>query len=93
MAFDGGVYRIHPSGIASLNTPQQYCEKYLPLDREFFHVSHSPHARRIYCQTLQTCSEYYTPINKAKALRFALTQFLLNWKYKTLFKNITRIYR
>ena len=91
MAFNGGVYRIHPQGIASLNTPQQYCDNYLPLDREFYHKTHDPHARRTYCQTLQTCSEVYASTNKGKALLFAFRQFTLNGKYKTLYKNIIRI--
>lgn len=91
MQFNGGVYRIHPKGIASLNSPQQYCENYLPLDREFYKITRIPQARRIYCQTLQECSNVYTPSSKTKAFNFAFEQFLLNHNYKTFIKNIKRI--
>ena len=39
-AFFGGVYRMHPGGIASQITQKEYCKVSLPMDREFYHRTH-----------------------------------------------------
>ena len=91
-AFFGGIYRLHPGGIASQITQAEYCKVSLPMDREFYHKTHHPQARRIYGATLQNCVNVYASTNKYKAIRFALVELLVNRRYKTFGKNIIKIF-
>ncbi|MBR3411528.1 MAG: glycosyltransferase [Bacteroidales bacterium] len=90
-AFIGGVYRMHPGGMASLITQEEYCKVSLPMDREFYHRTRHPQARRIYGATLQTCINVYADTNKWKALYYSFLEFAVNCRHKTFGKNIARI--
>ena len=91
-AFVGGVYRLHPGGIASQITQKEYCKVSLPMDREFYLRTHHPQARRIYGATLQACINVYADTNKWKALYYSFIEFAVNCRYKTFGKNIVRIF-
>ncbi len=91
-AFFGGIYRLHPDGIASQISQAEYCKVSLPMDREFYHKTHHPQARRIYATTLQNCVNVYMDSNKCKAAYYALVEFLLTLQYKTFGKNIIKIF-
>lgn len=90
-AFNGGVYRYHTGGIHSMITKAQYCEESLFMDREFFHKTHEKGAKSIYCSTLQDAITTYGNINKIKALRYALIQYILSGKIKRFWKNLRTI--
>ena len=90
-AFVGGVYRMHGGGIASQISQAEYCKVSLPIDREFYHKTHDPQARRIYGETLQCCVDLYAATNKCKAAGYALVELIINRQYKTFGKNIIRL--
>ena len=92
-SFVGGVYRLHPKGLASLINPVEYCRVSLPIDREFYHRTHDKVAKRIYCETLQKSVDVYSKSDKAKALHYAAVEFFVNWKYKAFVKNVHRIFQ
>lgn len=91
-AFVGGVYRLHAGGIASQITMMEYCQISLPIDREFYHKTHHPQARRIYGETLQACYDVCSTTNKCKAIYYALFELTINRQYKTFAKNIIRLF-
>ncbi len=91
-AFFGGVYRLHPGGIASQISQAEYCKVSLPIDREFYHKTHHPQARRIYGATLQSCVNVYAGTNRCKAIYYALVEFWIDRRYKSFGKNIIRIF-
>ena len=90
-AFFGGIYRLHSGGIASQISQAEYCKVSLPMDREFYHKTHHPQARRIYAETLQNCVNVYAGTNRCKAVYYAALEFTVNRQYKTFGKNIIRI--
>ena len=59
----------------------------------FYHKTHHPQARRIYCDTLQNCVNIYAPISKCRASHYAAVEFAVNRCYKTFGKNIIQIFR
>jgi hypothetical protein len=91
-AFFGGVYRLHPGGIASQISQAEYCKVSLPIDREFYHKTHHPQARRIYGATLQNCVNVYASTNRCKAVYYALAELWIDRRYKSFGKNIIRIF-
>lgn len=91
-AFFGGVYRMHSGGVASQISPAEYCKVSLPTDREFYHKTHHPQARRIYGDTLQTCVNVYAGTNKCKAIYYAVVELAVNRQFKTFGKNFMKIF-
>ena len=92
-AFFGGIYRLHAGGIASQISQAEYCRVSLPMDREFYHKTHHPQARRIYGATLQNCVNVYAPISRCRATYYAIVEFAVNRRYKTFGKNIIKIFK
>ena len=92
-AFVGGVYRMHSGGVASQISRAEYCKITLPIDREFYHKTHHPQARRIYGETLQLCIEECVQRNRLRAFYYALVELLIGGQYKTFGKNVIRIVR
>ena len=91
-AFEGGVYRRHEGGIASLIDQMEYSRVSLPMDREFYHKTHDPQARLIYGATLQSCVNVYSSSKKGKALYYSFVELMVNRRYKTFGKNIVKIF-
>lgn len=90
-AFDGGVYRYHPGGINSMISKEEYCKVSLPMDREFYWKAKVDGTRQIYCETLQDVIEVSARTSKIKAIWYALVQYRVSGKIKTLGKNISTI--
>ena len=63
------------------------------MDREFYHKTHHPQARRIYGATLQNCVNVYAPISKLRATYYALVELVVNRRYKTFGKNLVKIFK
>ena len=78
-AFEGGVYRRHEGGIASLIDQMEYSRVSLPMDREFYHKTHDPQARLIYGATLQSCVNVYSSSKKGKALYYSFVELFSNF--------------
>ena len=91
-AFEGGVYRRHEGGMASLIDEIEYSRVSLPMDREFYHKTHNPQARRIYGATLQNCVNVYSSSKKGKAFYYSFAELLVSRKYKTFGKNLVKIF-
>jgi len=90
-SFEGGVYRIHSGGIASILSPIEYSKVYLPIDGELYRKTHEAATKRVYCETLQQSVNAYLKENKFKSLKYAITEFTINWKLKPFGQNLRRI--
>lgn len=91
-SFNGGVYRYHSGGIHSMLSRVEYCNVSLPIDREFYRKTKVDGARQIYCETLQDAIAVNLMSNKFRAIWFALVQYTLSRRIKTLGKNISAIF-
>lgn len=90
-SFEGGVYRIHSGGIASILTPIEYSKVYLPIDGELYRKTHEAATKRVYCETLQQSVDAYLQVNKFKSLYYSIREFSINWKFGPLWHNLKRL--
>ena len=86
--FIGGVYRYHSGGIHSMITREQYCITSLPIDEEFYHINHTPAAKRNYLYTLRDCINFYSTTKKSKALGYIVKHFAVSHNLHTLAKQL-----
>lgn len=90
-SFEGGVYRIHSGGIASILSPMEYSKVYLPIDGELYRKTHEIATKRIYCETLQHSVVTFSKEHKLKSLYYAIIELTVNGEFKTFGKNLRRI--
>lgn len=87
-AFNGGVYRYHSGGIHSMITVAHYCETSLPIDEEFYRINRTPATKKNYLSTLQDCINYYSSLDKRKAMRYIMTYFSVSHDLRVFVKQI-----
>ena len=91
-SFEGGVYRIHSKGIASILTPIEYSKSYLPIDRELYKKIPEKATKRVYCETLQQSVIAYLKVSRIKSMYYAVVEISINKKFKTFFRNCKKIF-
>lgn len=91
--FVSGVRVMHDGGLASSISEEQYCDKAIPLYREFYRKTRFDSVREMYIRTLHYSVEVYSKCRKKDALYCAFTLFVLNARVKALLKNILIIVR
>lgn len=91
-AFNGGIRNVHSGGIASAISRKEYCDRSLPMDREFYWKTHAKGAKKTYMETLEECVKVYHVTNKRKALRCALISFAISGHIRGLIRHLKMIY-
>ena len=88
MNFYGGVRNVHAGGVASMISRREFCEKSLPIDREFYWKTLDKFPKSQYISTLEESVRVYAKDRPFKALRYALIIFFLTRHPHSLIRNM-----
>ena len=86
-----GVRVKHEGGMASMISDREYCERALPLTKEFYLQTRDKWPKKGYMDTLQICVGEFAADDKMKALGCAIKLFTMNFKIKRFLRNIRKV--
>lgn len=87
MAFEGGVYNMHPGGVHSLVSQNEQYQLSYDLATEWYRVNPDRHIKLYYAKTLQWIIDRHAHIEGASRVYLIWKHFLLTGNIKRLVKN------